>query len=193
MTRNLKALVLTMAVLAIVVAGCGSDSSSSETGGDYGGSETGGAYGGKGSAANEESTASEGSAANVPSSGSQGSGGVAVVAVDTVPKLGKVIVNSEGLTLYDFHKDKGTTSSCYGGCAALWPPLTTEGKPTGQMGVTASKLGTTERKDGTTQVTFAGHPLYTYTADSKPGEANGNDFESFGAEWYALTPSGKEP
>jgi predicted lipoprotein with Yx(FWY)xxD motif len=177
MTRNLKALVLTTAVLAIVVAGCGSDNSTSETGG---------AYGGKGSAASEESTATEGSAAaKVPT--------VAVVTVNSVPKLGKVIVNSKGLTLYDFHKDKGTTSSCYGGCAALWPPLTTESKPMGLMGVPTSKLGTTKRKDGTTQVTFAGHPLYTYTADSKPGEANGNDFESYGAEWYALTPSGEEP
>ena len=59
--------------------------------------------------------------------------------------------------------------------------------------MSASKLGTTKRKDGTTQVTFAGHPLYTYTADSKPGEANGNDFSSYGGEWYALTPSGEEP
>ena len=50
----------------------------------------------------------------------------------------------------------------------------------------ASKLGTTKRKDGTIQVTYAGHPLYTYVADKKPGEANGNDIYSFGAEWYAL-------
>ena len=56
-------------------------------------------------------------------------GGAAVVSVDTVPKLGKVIVDSKGLTLYDFHKDKGTTSSCYGRCAAVWPPMTTEGAP----------------------------------------------------------------
>jgi predicted lipoprotein with Yx(FWY)xxD motif len=70
--------------------------------------------------------------------------------------------------------------------------LTTESEPKGQMGVSASKLGTTKRKDGTTQVTFAGHPLYTYVEDSKPGEANGNDFSSFGAQWYALEPNGQE-
>jgi predicted lipoprotein with Yx(FWY)xxD motif len=115
-----------------------------------------------------------------------------MVTVATVPKLGKVVVDSGGFTLYDFHKDKGTTSSCYGGCASLWPPLTTTGKPQAGGGVSASKLGTTTRKDGTTQVTFAGHPLYTYTADSKPGEANGNDFSSFGGQWYALQPSGAE-
>ena len=192
MTRNPTALLLTMAALALVAAGCGSDSSSS-TGGAYGGessASSGGAYGGQESAATEETSATEESAA-APTSGSQG-GGPTVVAVNVVPKLGKIIVNEQGMTLYDFHKDKGTTSSCYGACAGIWPPLTTEGEPTGAMGVSASKLGTTKRKDGTTQVTFAGHPLYTYTGDSKPGEANGNDYSSYGGQWYALLPSGAE-
>jgi predicted lipoprotein with Yx(FWY)xxD motif len=171
MTRNLTALALTAAVLAIVVAGCGGDDSSS----------TGGVYGGKGGAATTEP------AATAPSEGS------ATVTVAMVPELGKVIVDSDGFTLYDFHKDKGTTSSCYGGCASVWPPLTTGSAPKAGGGVSASKLGMTKRKDGTTQVTFAGHPLYTYVEDSKPGEANGNDVDLFGAEWYALTPSGKEP
>jgi predicted lipoprotein with Yx(FWY)xxD motif len=180
MTRNLMALVSTAAVLALVVAGCGSSDSSS-TGGAYGGesSSAGGAYGG-------------GAATTQPAS-TQSSEGAATVTVAMVPKLGKVVVDSGGFTLYDFRKDKGTTSSCYGGCASLWPPLTTTGKPQAGGGVSASMLGTTKRKDGTTQVTFAGHPLYTYTADSKPGEANGNDFTSFGGEWYALTPKGEEP
>jgi predicted lipoprotein with Yx(FWY)xxD motif len=165
MTRNLTALVL---AAALVVAGCGSDSS------------TGGVYGGRGDGATTPATTS-------PSEGG------ATVTAAVVPKLGKVIVDSDGFTLYDFHKDKGTTSSCYGGCAKVWPPLTTDGAPKGSGGVAASKLGTTKRKDGTTQVTFAGHPLYTYTADTEPGEANGNDVDLYGAEWYALTPSGKEP
>jgi predicted lipoprotein with Yx(FWY)xxD motif len=170
MTRNLTALALAAAALALLAAGCGSDSSSG-----------GGAYGGGGSAATTTS------AETSPSEGA------ATVTVAMVPKLGKVIVDSDGFTLYDFHKDKGTTSSCYGGCAGVWPPLTTGSAPKAAGGVSASKLGTTKRKDGTTQVTFAGHPLYTYTGDSKPGEANGNDFDSYGGEWYALTPSGKEP
>jgi predicted lipoprotein with Yx(FWY)xxD motif len=54
-------------------------------------------------------------------------------------------------------------------------------------------LGTTKRKDGTMQVTFAGHPIYTFSEDKKPGEANGNDLKVFGGEWYAMTPSGEEP
>ena len=109
-----------------------------------------------------------------------------------MPKLGKVIVDAKGFTLYDFHKDKGGKSACYGACAKVWPPLLSEGQPQAGEGAMASKLGTTKRKDGTLQVTYAGWPLYTYEADKKPGDANGNDIDSFGAEWYALQPSGEE-
>jgi predicted lipoprotein with Yx(FWY)xxD motif len=117
----------------------------------------------------------------------------AVITATTTPKLGKVIVEEKGLTLYDFHQDKGTTSSCYGACAKTWPPLLTEGKPVAGEGATPSKLGVTMRKDGTEQVTYAGHPLYTYAQDTKPGDTTGNDITSFGAEWYALEPNGEEP
>jgi predicted lipoprotein with Yx(FWY)xxD motif len=118
--------------------------------------------------------------------------GAAVLTVATAPEVGAVLVDSDGFTVYDFHKDKGTTSSCYGACAGIWPPVLTEGAPQVGEGATASKLGTTKRKDGTMQVTYAGHPLYTYAADKKPGEANGNDIDSYGGEWYALQGSGEE-
>src|SRR6266699_3335567 len=65
-------------------------------------------------------------------------------------------VDSKGITLYDFPPDKGTTSVCYGACAALWPPLVTKGKPVAGPGVRASLLGTTKRKDGKLEVTYAG-------------------------------------
>src|SRR6266542_6878061 len=73
--------------------------------------------------------------------------GGARIAVAKSP-LGRILVDSRGITLYDFPKDRGTTSSCYGACAALWPPLTTKGKPVAGRGVRASLLGTTKRKDG---------------------------------------------
>jgi predicted lipoprotein with Yx(FWY)xxD motif len=174
--RSSLALAATALVVALAVAGCGSSSSSSSSGGAYGES------GGEGSASTTSSA----------SPSSSGSSGVAFVTVATAPKLGKIVVDSKGFTLYDFHKDRGTTSACYGGCAKVWPPLTTEGMPQAKGGAVAAKLGTTKRKDGTTQVTYAGHPLYTYTADTKPGEANGNDFSSYGGQWYALRPSGAE-
>jgi predicted lipoprotein with Yx(FWY)xxD motif len=117
----------------------------------------------------------------------------AVVKVMDTPDLGKVIVDSKGMTLYDFHKDRGTKSACYGECAAVWPPLLTSGKPRAQGGAEASLLGTAKRKDGTLQVTYDGHPVYGFVEDKKPGETNGNDFEGFGAQWYALMPNGEEP
>jgi predicted lipoprotein with Yx(FWY)xxD motif len=161
-------------VAALAIAGCGGSDDSSSSGG----------YGGNGSSATTP-------ASTTPSGG--GENAAAVVSTASSPKLGPIIVNVKGLTLYDFHKDKGTQSACYGACAGVWPPLVTKGTPKAGAGASAAKLGTTKRKDGTVQVTYAGHPLYTYTADRKPGDIEGNDFSSFGAEWYALTPQGTEP
>lgn len=167
-----------IAVLALAVAGCGSDSSSS-----------GGAYGGKsGGGSSESSTASS---ETKPTS--SGAGGEGIVSAAKAGDLGTVIVNSEGFTLYDFHKDKGGKSSCYGACAGAWPPLLTEGNPQAQGAAQRSLLGTTKRNDETLQVTYNGWPLYTFVGDKAPGEANGNDFSQFGAQWYALMPNGEEP
>ena len=107
-------------------------------------------------------------------------------------RLGRILVDSKGITLYDFVKDKGGVSSCYGACAALWPPLTTKGKPHAGPGVRASLLGTTKRKDGKLEVTYNRHPLYYYVADSKPGQTTGQGLNQFGAPWWVLSPAGKE-
>ena len=165
-----------LAVLALVAAGCGSDSSSS-----------GGAYGGTGGGGSDTTSTASSETKPAPS------GGDGIVSAAKVGDLGTILVDSEGLTLYDFHKDKGSTSSCYGACAAAWPPLLTDGDPQAQGAAQRSMLGTTKRKDGSVQVTYNGWPLYTYVGDQGPGEANGNDFSQFGAQWYALMPNGKEP
>lgn len=115
----------------------------------------------------------------------------AFVSLGNAPRLGLVLTNSQGLVLYGFAADSGTHSACYNRCARVWPPLTTEGPPQPSNGAAASKLGTIERSDGSEQVTYAGHPLYTYSADKKPGEANGNGLVSFGAGWFALKGSGE--
>jgi len=118
---------------------------------------------------------------------------VGVLSAAKAGDLGTVLVDSKGFTLYDFHKDKGGTSACYGACAGAWPPLLTEGNPQAQGAAERSMLGTTKRNDGTIQVTYNGWPLYTFVGDKAPGEANGNDFTQFGAQWYALLPNGEEP
>jgi predicted lipoprotein with Yx(FWY)xxD motif len=119
--------------------------------------------------------------------------GAAVVSAANTGDLGKVLVDGKGMTLYLFEKDENGKSACYGACAQAWPPLTTDGDPVAKNGAMAGKLGTTERTDGSTQVTYAGWPLYLYAGDQKPGQATGNDIDQFGAEWYALTPSGEKP
>lgn len=179
MKRMTYALAL-LAVAAIVIVGCGSSDSSS-SGGAYSG-KGGGGYGGGNSTSSETKPSSSG-----------GAGSAGVVSTAKVGDLGAILVTSEGATLYDFHKDKGGKSSCYGACAGTWPPLLTEGKPEVEGGAQAGMLGTTKRNDGTVQVTYNGWPLYTYVGDRNPGEANGNDIDEFGAEWYALQPNGQEP
>jgi predicted lipoprotein with Yx(FWY)xxD motif len=118
--------------------------------------------------------------------------GGADVSTAANPKFGAILVNSQGFTLYDFQKDRGGGSACYGACAKIWPPLITSGTPQGARGAEGQRLGTTPRSDGTTQVTYGGHPLYTYVGDRKPGEAAGNGITEFGGSWHALHPDGRE-
>ena len=106
--------------------------------------------------------------------------------------LGRIVVDGRGRTLYLFEKDRHGHSACSGTCAAYWPPLLTSAKPLAKTGLKASLLGTTRRADGTKQVTFAGHPLYFFSGDSKRGDTTGEGLHDFGAGWYVLTPSGKK-
>jgi predicted lipoprotein with Yx(FWY)xxD motif len=105
-------------------------------------------------------------------------------------KLGRILVDSRGRTLYRFGKDTGRRSTCRGACASNWPPLTTKGRSRAGSGVSARKLATTKRADGSRQVTYAGHPLYTFAADSKAGQTNGQGVNAFGAKWSAVRASG---
>jgi predicted lipoprotein with Yx(FWY)xxD motif len=106
--------------------------------------------------------------------------------------LGRILVDSKGITLYDFPPDRGKTSVCYGACAALWPPLITHGKPLAGRGLQKSLLGTTKRKDGKLQVTYGGHPLYYFVTDRKPGQTTGQGLNQFGGPWWVISPAGKE-
>lgn len=169
MKKPLTAIAALALIGVLAMAGCGSSNSSS--------SSSGGAYG-----SSEESTSKP------TASTSEG----AAITVGTASGVGKVLVDSNGMTLYYFEKDQGGESACYGACEKGWPPLTTEGAPQAGEGAMASKLGTTERKDGTTQVTYAGWPLYTFVEDKKPGEDNGTDSKAFGASWYPLHPNGQK-
>lgn len=165
MKRKITLLIATAASIgiALVAAGCGGSAS--------GAPNSSGPYG---------------SATNTPP---QASAGAAEVAVANSP-LGRILVDAAGRTLYLFQQDTTTASTCDGACASLWPPLTTTGNPEAADGVSAAKLGTTKRTDGTTEITYNGHPLYYYAGDSQAGDTNGQDLNQFGASWYVLSPAG---
>jgi predicted lipoprotein with Yx(FWY)xxD motif len=107
-------------------------------------------------------------------------------------KLGQVLVDGSGRTIYLFEADEGKDSTCYGACAQAWPPVTTAGSPQPGEGVSAGLLATTSRTDGTTEVTYGGHPLYYFIADKKSGDVTGQGINQFGAKWYVLSPSGNK-
>jgi predicted lipoprotein with Yx(FWY)xxD motif len=155
------AIAIAPAALALIAAGCGGASQS-------GPASAGPAYG-----------------AAAPASKSQ-----AATVATARTRVGTVLVDAQGRTLYLFEKDKGSTSSCYAACASVWPPLTTGAKAVAGSGITAAKLGSSKRTDGKTAVTYGGHPLYTYAGDAKPGDVQGQGLDQFGAEWYVLAPSG---
>jgi predicted lipoprotein with Yx(FWY)xxD motif len=160
--RTLWVVGLLAVVGAVVIAGCGGGSSSSST--EASGGESG---------------------ATTTSSGAGGGSGT--ISGAEVSGLGTVLVDSEGMTVYEFTEDEGTKSVCYGGCESAWSPVTTTGEPSAGEGAMSSALGTTKRKDGTLQVTYEGHPLYTFSGDSAPGEANGQGSDG---TWWVLDEAG---
>jgi predicted lipoprotein with Yx(FWY)xxD motif len=120
--------------------------------------------------------------ASVPESEPTGS----VAAGETA--LGRALTDPGGRTLYAFTEDTDGRSSCYHDCAATWPALTVEGPVTAGEGLEADWLATAERRDGTTQVTYKGMPLYYYAGDTQPGDTNG---QGIGGVWFPVTPDGR--
>ncbi len=171
--RRRLAIPVVVAAVAVVAAGCGG----------------GGATSSGGKTATPTSASPPGSSPAISPPPAPATGAT-TVGVASNPKLGKVLVDANGRTLYLFKKDTGGKSSCSGSCALVWPPLTTSGKPAPGGGVSTSALGTTSN-GGKTQVTYDGHPLYYYVSDSGPGQTSGQGLNQFGALWYVLSPQGQ--
>ena len=125
-------------------------------------------------------------AGSVARSASEKSGSVSL----RTTKLGPVLVNAKGHTLYMFAKDKKGKSSCSGSCVKFWPPSLKSGKATAGSGVKAALIGTTKRSNGSLQLTYNKHPLYTFALDKKSGQTNGEGQLAFGARWYAVSGKG---
>jgi predicted lipoprotein with Yx(FWY)xxD motif len=133
-------------------------------------------------------TACGSSGASSPtSSGSSSPAAAATRTVKTTMIGGAtVLTNSKGFTLYSFGPDTPATSHCNGTCAQNWPPVK---GPVTAPGITG-RFGTIKRSDGSAQATFNGHPLYTFTADTAPGQAKGNGLNAFGGLWHEDTTAG---
>jgi predicted lipoprotein with Yx(FWY)xxD motif len=148
-------------------------------------------------AATDTQAATEAPAAtDTPAAGETPTAGVpvtgeATVNVADVGTYGSALVNGEGMALYAFSLDTGGTSACTDDCAAEWVPLASQGSPTAGDGVDATLLGTITRDDGTMQVTYNGHPLYTFVDDTAPGDANGQAMEDFDGTWNLISPAGE--
>lgn len=163
-------------LVAAGVAGCGGGSSSSSPA--TGSSTT-------------KSTTTTSSLPAPPKPPPNAEEGTVFVSLGSAAGLGQVLVDSEGHTLYAFSGDSETAATCEGACAKAWPPLLVEeGEPQPSNGASAARLGTVARADGSRQVTYAGHPLYSFGGDKSPGEANGNGSAAFGGPWTALKGSG---
>jgi predicted lipoprotein with Yx(FWY)xxD motif len=184
-----------LALVGLVVAACGGGggSSSSTSAGEPEAGSTGAPEAGVVNAM--------ASMVHEPVADAASASAAAVVKAMTTAGTGRVIVDSEGKTLYDSHRDnpmlyqfdRPAIPSCYAACAEVWPPLVTAFQPKAVGGAERDLLGTIRRRDGSEQVTYAGHPLYAFAGDSQPGETNGNSVLNAGSEWHALEPDGEEP
>lgn len=172
----------TVSVLVLIallaLAGCGGDGGGSEP--DRGGGNEGtAAETGDGTTPNEETAAADRPARK----------GTKVVLGDS--EFGRMLFNSKKQAIYIFERDEKDKSNCYGECAAAWPPVFTEGRPQGGKGVKSSLLGTTKRRDGRRQVTYAGKPLYYYVNEG-PGEVKCHNVNLNGGFWWAVGADGEQ-
>jgi predicted lipoprotein with Yx(FWY)xxD motif len=165
---------LTIATVAagLLIAGCGDDDDDSD--GAAGGGET--------------ATEAAAPPATEPAAPASAGAGTTIKTEDS--QYGNVLFDGEDQAIYYFDKESGSKSECYGACAEAWPPVLTEGAPQPGAGAQAGLLGTTQRDDGGTQVTYDGRPLYYYVDDPQ-GEVDCHNVNEFGGLWLAVQPNGE--
>jgi predicted lipoprotein with Yx(FWY)xxD motif len=140
-----------------------------------------------GSSSSHSSTAG----ATPSSSGSSGSSSGISIATTKGP-MGTYLTGASGRALYLWVADTSGKSACSGACAKVWPPVIANGSPSASGGAMSTDLGTITRSDGSKQVTYKGHPLYYYAADTSAGQTTGQGSNSFGAKWWLVAPAGTQ-
>jgi predicted lipoprotein with Yx(FWY)xxD motif len=171
--RMIRLLTVTATAGALLIAGCGGDDDDSDA------ESAGGS-----AATTEAATTPEATATEVPA---QASTGTTVKTADS--QFGPVLFGDNDQAIYYFDKEASSKSECYGACAEAWPPVLTKGEPQAGGSVKSGLLGTTQRDDGTTQVTYKGRPLYYY-AHEGPGEVTCHNVDEFGGLWLAVNAQG---
>lgn len=177
--RYLLALVLAAAGLTLVACGDNDDPDAPPaTGGERAATESSGGA---------RSDGRPNAAKPADEDGADGRPGTELVIADS--QFGPMLFNGERQAIYLFDREESDAAECYGDCAAAWPPVLTEGDPRAADGVDPKLLGTTERDDGSTQVTYNGHPLYYY-AHEGPGQVLCHNVAEFGGLWLVVQASG---
>ena len=183
----MKRLLLFALAAAALAAGCGSDSSDT-TANATAAAATGDAMKGEDAMKSEDAMKGEDAmTSDAMKSDAMKKSGTRLKVVDS--EFGTVVANGRGEALYLFDREQRGKSECYGACARAWPPVLTKGKPRAFAGADASLLGTTKRRNGKLQVTYAGQPLYYYVGDS-PGTILCHDVDEFGGTWLVVQPNG---
>jgi predicted lipoprotein with Yx(FWY)xxD motif len=170
----MRAILIVLASASILLAGCGGD-------GDDERSE------GQGSAASDPAAKAEEQNSEKDRGAGQEKAGTEIVVGDS--EFGEMLYDSNDQAIYIFENDGENETVCYDECAEAWPPVVTDGEPKAGSGVDGSLLGTIERDDGTTQVTYAGQPLYYY-AHEAPGEVRCHNVDLNGGLWWVVGPDG---
>ena len=122
-------------------------------------------------------------------SGATGAAGKVTLMTSPNSEYGEILTDAQGRAVYMFTQDTGDTSTCTGSCAVNWPPVLSEGSAMAGAGIDQAMLGTTTRDDGTTQVTYNGHPIYYYAKDTSSGDVNG---QGVGDVWYLINAAGNQ-
>jgi predicted lipoprotein with Yx(FWY)xxD motif len=183
--RPVRLLAIVALGASVVLAACGDDDDG-EGGGSTAPAQSGSPYGGGVQAGGSETASDEGNEAKAEKKEPKPGTEITVAS----SQFGDVLFDGSNQAIYLFDKETGSTPECYGGCAAAWPPVLTDGEPEASGAAEQGLLGTTEREDGSTQVTYAGQPLYYY-AHEGPGQVLCHNVSEFGGLWLVLDASGQ--
>jgi len=167
---NIRLAVVSLGLAGLTLAACGSSSSTTSS--------------------SSNSTKSTASSTSKKSSNASTVSTGATVATSSSSGYGTILTSKAGQTYYIFTADTKDKSNCTGACAKAWPPVT--GTPSVSGGASSKLVGTITRSNGQKQVTYDGHPLYTFASDSGPHQITGEGINAFGGYWYVISPSGKQ-